>query len=456
MIAREDTPGDKRLVAYAVAESAVLDSAVLRTYLKSSLPDYMIPAAFVQLDTMPTTPNGKVNRRALPAPAVETHASARATRPARTHVERQLVEIWQDVFQSSSVGIDDNFWDLGGHSLLAVKLMGHISRVFGRRLPLNALYEAPTIAQLANRVEDHGNTDGRHTLVSLQASGSKPPLYWIPGGAALGLFTYHQHFVERLGPEQPIYGLGSSFPKTVTDVESVEERAAKYLKLIQRVQPHGPYHLVGVCAGGTIAFEMAQQLLRGGETTRFLCMIDCWCPAFSWGTFDTLRFKAGRLLYHLNAAREQKGGLLAYGRARLASRHAVQVERRNIADGVERAKRDGFTDTETEDYGVITRVTKDVVKRYPVRPYPGDVVLCVSDDDSLLGISRSIDPRFAWTRYVAGHEVHLIRGPHESVLKPPQVLRLAEAMDTALRRLANQFLGTSRETATQTLVGEYR
>ncbi len=129
---------------------------------------------------------------------------------------------------------------------------------------------------------------------------------------------------------------------------------------------------------------------------------------------------------------------------------------RKVADGVQKAKQDGFTDTETEDHRVITRVTADVVKRYPVRPYPGDVVLCVSDDVSLHGISRSIDPRFAWTRYTARHEVHLIPGSHESVLEPPQVLLLAEVMDTELRRVASQSLGTSSEMATQHLAGEYK
>src|SRR5262249_42394179 len=160
----------------------------LRTALKASLPEYMIPAAFVQLDRLPTTPNGKIDRRALPAPTGADALSAeRVVVAARTYVEQQLAEVWADVFEIPKVSVEDSFWDLGGHSMLAVALMSRIGQVFGRRIPLNTLFEAPTVAQLAKHIEDDSRVSGRHTLVTIRAAGSRPPLYWIPGGAALGM-----------------------------------------------------------------------------------------------------------------------------------------------------------------------------------------------------------------------------------------------------------------------------
>ena len=163
MLAREDTPGDKRLVAYVVATPGATPSVnELQSFMQTKLPQYMVPSVFVPLDVLPLTSNNKVDRAALPAPdsarpELETQFAA-----PRNGVEQQLAEIWVEVLQLDEVGVHDNFFMLGGHSLLATQVFAKVRDVLRVELPMRALFEAPTIAGLAERVEqlqDSGEAD---------------------------------------------------------------------------------------------------------------------------------------------------------------------------------------------------------------------------------------------------------------------------------------------------------
>jgi len=156
VVVREDDPGDKRLVAYIV-EQDQLDHAHLlrdlRGFVRAKLPEYMVPSAFVVLDSMPLTPNGKVDRRALPVPGHTSAESAGSFEAARTQTEELLAGIWSEVLGVKEVSIHDNFFDLGGHSLLATVLISRIRNAFHMELPLHVLFEAPTLAELAGQIE---------------------------------------------------------------------------------------------------------------------------------------------------------------------------------------------------------------------------------------------------------------------------------------------------------------
>ncbi|AHJ31215.1 non-ribosomal peptide synthetase [Nodularia spumigena CS-584] len=150
VIAREDTPGNKRLVAYVVAHPESTPTvSELRQFMKAKLPDYMIPSAFVILQSFPLTPSGKVDRRALPAPDLESTLLEKYVAP-RTPIEELLTQIWSQVLKVEPVGIDDNFFELGGHSLLATQLVSRIRNIFQVELPLYELFTAPTVGELAH------------------------------------------------------------------------------------------------------------------------------------------------------------------------------------------------------------------------------------------------------------------------------------------------------------------
>ncbi len=276
VIVREDIQSDKRLVAYLVPDQALPTNSSLRHFLKQKLPDYMIPSAFVVLDAIPLTPNGKVDRRALPAPDSSPSDSTSFV-PPRDTFEQQLQRIWSEVLQLTAVGIRDNFFELGGHSLLAVRLMAIIQQQFGLNLPLATLFSSPTIEQLASRLRQLPDSQPSSPLVAIQKNGSKRPFFCVPGIGGNVIYLYE--LAHHLGSEQPFYGLqakgldGESEPFT-----QLSDIAAYYIEAIQTVQPRGPYLLGGHSFGGIVAFEMATQLQKQGHEVALVAIIDAVAP----------------------------------------------------------------------------------------------------------------------------------------------------------------------------------
>ncbi|MGF9603759.1 non-ribosomal peptide synthetase DhbF [Bacillus subtilis] len=272
VIVREDQPGDKRLAAYVIPSEETFDTAELRKYAAERLPDYMVPAAFVTMKELPLTPNGKLDRKALPAP---DFAAAVTGRGPRTPQEEILCDLFMEVLHLPRVGIDDRFFDLGGHSLLAVQLMSRIREALGVELSIGNLFEAPTVAGLAERLEMGSSQSALDVLLPLRTSGDKPPLFCVhPAG---GLSWCYAGLMTNIGTDYPIYGLQArgigqreELPKTLDDM------AADYIKQIRTVQPKGPYHLLGWSLGGNVVQAVATQLQNQGEEISLLVMLDAY------------------------------------------------------------------------------------------------------------------------------------------------------------------------------------
>ena len=270
VIIREDQPGDKRLVAYVVpAEAEPTDEATqlssnLRRLLAAKLPEYMMPSAFVMLAALPLTPNRKVDRRALPKPD-ESRRDLESTYLApRDNLERQLANIWEKILDVKTVGVEDSFFELGGHSLLAVRLFAQIENRFGKRLPLAALFQAPTIEQLANVLRETAAAKSWSSLVAIQPHGSKPPLYCIHAAGANVLI--YRPLSRHLGMDQPVYALQArGLDGQQQPFLHVEDMAAHYIREVRAFQPEGPYDLLGASFGGLVIFEMAHQLRAQGQ-----------------------------------------------------------------------------------------------------------------------------------------------------------------------------------------------
>jgi amino acid adenylation domain-containing protein len=277
VVVREDSSGDKRLAAYAApARGQTITADELRGYLKTKLPEFMVPAFFTMMDALPLSPNGKVDRRALPAPTFARETVDDFAAP-RDEIERRLAQIWEDALDVHPIGVRDNFFDLGGDSLMAVRLMAMIGQAFGKTLSLAALFQRPTIEQLAEHLRQEVDPAPWTPLVEIQSGGSSTPLFFVPGGGGNVLYFYA--LARRLGPEQPFYGLQSmGLDGESEPCNRVEDMAWRYIEAIRTVQPQGPYLLGGHCFGGIVAFEMAQQLERQGQEVALLAILDAPAP----------------------------------------------------------------------------------------------------------------------------------------------------------------------------------
>ena len=268
VVAREDTPGEQRLVAYVVPDQRfVLNPSKLSEFLRTKLPDYMLPAGFVSLEGLPLTPNGKIDRKALPAPEANGILAGRHEPvPLDNATEERVAAIFADVCQAETVWADDSFFDLGGHSLSAVRLMNEIEREFGVQLPLAILFDSPTVRQIAAVLTAPRDLDEPwDSLVAIRANGQGPELFLVHGAA--GNVLLYRELAHHLPSEISVYGFQSQGLDGRGEARgTVEEMAEHYVSELVKYRSAGPYWLGGYCMGGIVAYEMARQLRsRGSE-----------------------------------------------------------------------------------------------------------------------------------------------------------------------------------------------
>jgi amino acid adenylation domain-containing protein len=453
VVAREDRPGDKSLVAYFEVRGetgAARDQ--LRQYLGERLPTHMIPSGFVRLPALPLTPSGKVDRRALAA-AKQTRLDVdRASGAPRTPLEDALAKLWANVLGLERVGVEDNFFDLGGHSLLAMRLCDHIEKTFGKRLPVATLFQAPTVGHLAGLLSQDGWPAPLSSLVALQPNGSKPPFFWVHGENSNAFLSRY------LPPDQPLYGLLQQSREGQRALYTrMEDIAAHYLGELRRAQPRGPYFLGGYCIGGTLAFEIAQQLRRQGEEIALLVLLD---PSRPGNGESSLSFSshASRSLPDAPSF-----GDLVSRRWRTLARLEPQAKLAYIWDGVSTHLRGQLTKiTHTAKkvactiYSVagttyrlppslripyIEAVHRRAARGYVPQVYPGRVVVFTTE-----GGPR--DPRSVWGRLAAGGlEIYAVPGRHqEIVFKEPHIQGLAKQLNACLDRAQDTACSRDRPT----------
>ncbi len=415
VVAREDTPGDKRLVAYFVpSQGTPATVGELRGFLKEKLPEYMVPSAFVPLEAMPLTPNGKVNRRALPTPEQTSLAPSENFAAPRDDFESQLVTIWENVLGVRPIGIRHSFFELGGNSLVAVRLMQRIEQAFGKHLSIATLFQAPTVEQLSAILRQNGWSPAWSSLVAIQTGGSKPPFFCVHGvgGNVLRFYGLAQH----LGPDQPFYalqaqGLTANYPCHTR----AEDMAAHYVKEMRSVQPEGPYLLGGYSFGGMIALEMAQQLIAQGEEPSLVVLFDTLCAAGRGIPFSQeLTSFSGPLLNILRMSGSEKRAYLS--RVATAPLRAIQwgLHVARLPRHVRKVR------------NACLRTARD----YVLRVYPGRVILFRSSSKPSGG---SGDPYAGWSKYLPnGFEVCEVESDHDNILLEPQVQLVAEQLRTRL------------------------
>jgi amino acid adenylation domain-containing protein len=283
VVARGATGAEAELAAYVIPEQEPVPAHVLREFAGNTLPTYMIPSTVTTLEAFPLTPNGKIDRQALPEPTRERSAE-RELVAAETELERRLTAIWERELEISPIGATDNFFDLGVTSVVAATLFAAIEHELGNELPLGAIFQAPTIRALARLLQASGESSRWTSLIPIQTEGSRPPVFCVHGGA--GTILHLAALSRRLGSDQPFYGLqarglyGGASPLT-----TVPEMATHYLSEMRQVQPQGPWYLAGYCFGSIVAFEIAQRLRAQGEEVKLLAVFNGPSPAWikRWG-----------------------------------------------------------------------------------------------------------------------------------------------------------------------------
>ena len=211
-------------------------------------------------------------------PVVAGHGSV----ITQTEVEGDLGHWWKELLDLDHVDLDDDFFDLGGNSIVGVQLFGAIKDKYRLRLALSSLFEARTIRQLAEHIRSASRGDQYElkptsVLVPLQPKGVRPPVFWIPGGFGASVLVFKDVSL-LLGTDRPVYGFEVQMPEQDQELESIEDRAKFFINEMLAFQPQGPYHLIGFCGGGYIAYEMAQRLSAEGHQIGFLGIVDCVTP----------------------------------------------------------------------------------------------------------------------------------------------------------------------------------
>ena len=434
--AREDSGGDKTLVAYLEShEGSMPDASELRAHLKKDLPDYMVPSAFVLVEKLPLTPNGKIDFKALPAP--EQGRIEIKDRYVAPHdpIEQMLAQLWVKVLRVKRVGVHDNFFELGGHSLLAVRIVVEIEERFKKRLPLATMLQAPTVSELAEVLRKEQWKPLWESLVPVQPGGSKPPLFLMHshGGNVLEYYSLASH----LGADQPVYalqarGLDGRIPKN----QSIEEMAASYLAEVRSLQPQGPYFLGGFCFGGLLALEAAQQLSAAGDEVALVVLIQTMhAGAFQFvrGT-PHWRRRWNRTTKRIDLERENflyrgVGYIGERGRRALdivGARSAIAFDRTigSRSDGRAHLSLPYILESLAVEHGKAYR-------RYVPRSYSGEVVIFRASKQ-LRGLVGS-DPHLGWHDLLHSLEVCEVAGHQENILLEPHVSRLAEELRSRLQ-----------------------
>ncbi|HEY9694287.1 MAG TPA: amino acid adenylation domain-containing protein [Oculatellaceae cyanobacterium] len=482
-IATEDTT-NKRIVAYIIPNTQILQSSFtklskplnsdqeklwgyiskeLRQFLKEKLPEYMIPSAFIMLDTLPLTPNGKLDRRKLPTPQNFNHSfNDKNFVLPRTATEVTLAKIWTEILNLERVSIHDNFFDLGGNSLLAIRLLNQIQAQFQRELPLPTLFLNPTIAEIAANLSSNTNYFKWSPLVAIQSHGSNPPFFCVH--PIFGVVLPYYELAHHLGKNQPFYGLqplgidGKNTPLT-----TIEDMAAYYIKALQSVQPQSPYFIGGWSFGGLVAYEMAQQLQAAGHEVALVAIFDTQAPVSSnkpslkdsfkfifttvirsiWSFFADYLYilttpnpklskgtpgdKSSRYFKDLPSSKSYSklNQFLTLLKTKFSWHHALQqYALTNLIPDESRSLI--LRELTIRPMLRIFQANSQAVLSYKSKIYPKKIHLFTSIEE---GGKTNRDPTMGWSELaMGGVEVHQGSGNHLSMLKKPHVKVLAEQL----------------------------
>jgi acyl-CoA synthetase (AMP-forming)/AMP-acid ligase II/thioesterase domain-containing protein/acyl carrier protein len=423
------TLGEEVAAAVVPAKGAALTDETLTHFLRSRLAPFKVPRRFVIVDEIPKGPTGKIPRKDL-ARAFKLVTESATARPARaddrraTPLEAQLQRLWADVLGVPRVGLHDDFFTLGGDSLQAVDLFLRVEKEVGRRLPRSVLFEAGTVAKMAEYIEQVVPSP---CIVPIQPKGSRPPFFCIHDGN--GQVLNYRELAQLIGDKQPFYGIQCrGLDAEHEPFTRIDDMAECYVSEIKKVQPLGPYYLGGYSFGGRVAYVMAQKLRARGEDVAFVGLIDVYSQAGqrrremkSWLAhhLDRIRALPPRQVPAYLGIRTANLGNMIHMRLRLKSYSAAWNFFKSRGRPMPRVLRNPV-------------LANDLIRRdYRARPYHGDVTLFKAE----LYAWAHTDQHDGWFDLIKGKlEIRPISGRHYEIVKQPHVQTLARELADALER----------------------
>ncbi|MCB0795948.1 MAG: amino acid adenylation domain-containing protein [Flavobacteriales bacterium] len=399
VVARPTGTGEKQLVCYVVpkASGATRNKALeqeliskVREHLRDKLPEHMIPGAFVLMEALPLNPNGKVDKKALPAPSPQEFVMRTEHVSPRNDTEERLAKIWDRLLGTERIGIHDNFFELGGHSLIGIQMLSEVSREFGVTLTLKELFQASNIASFAQLIRKDPGPSRLSNLSVVQPAGDRPPFFCVHGDEA-------NYFLPKyLGTAQPFFAFThqgeDGGPIRFNSVSSIAEH---FIRELRTVKPHGPYLLGGYSFGGIVAFEMARMLQEQGEQVPLLCLIDTYAPK----EYRSVMQQEARFYDPIK---------------RLVLRSMVRyyLDRGKVLP----PKLRHFHIIDTYDRAILD---------YDLVPYAGEIVVLKAEG------STGTD-HMGWDNEMTTCQVRKVPGDHYTLIKEPHVQELAGQLDQAI------------------------
>jgi arthrofactin-type cyclic lipopeptide synthetase C len=449
VVVQGEAAWEKRLVAYyTCVEGSESEFGVeeLRAELGRKLPQYMVPAAYVRLEKMPLNPNGKVDRRRLPAPDGDAYAATGYEAPVG-ELEIKLAEIWQKTLQLDRVGRHDNFYELGGHSILAVRLHSLLQEI-DNTLTLADLFTHPTIESLAGKIKSAGKQTSGHRATCLREGGSEPALFTVHP-ANYGYFLLN--FAEHLAPGFPVYDLP---PRPLSDPteHTVEGMAMRLVQMMRAVQPEGPYRIAGYSGGGPIAYEIATQLIGAEQKVEFVGLFDAhYWPGesdYSSQVRQTLEQYQNddnhillRIIEKANAMPDEFPRRVSQEDLNEFKLYAATLD---LATFLRKCQErlvlpefyDHFTGPQIHQYLTRNRTIVMALLQHCAHPLPIPVHFFAARESGDVTVE-------GWKSVVPPELLHILRveGSHQSILGPANVVGFTRVLSNALREAAETSRG---------------
>ena len=427
VLLREDIPGEPRLVAYVIFDGVPLGAAALRDYASKSLPEYMLPALVVGMETFPLSGSGKIDRRALPRPEAvpwQIAPDRPGAEPAKDQLETKLLRIFRELLRIDSIGVTDNFFRYGGYSLLTVQLFARIERELGVSLPISLLFDAPTVSDLA-RVIRSGVSPS--VIVPIRPYGSSAPIFLIQS------YLLYSAILEIVEPDRPVYGVREMGDER--EPMSMDDRVRKFSQEILAVCPEGPLCLAGWCAAGSLTVEIARHLTESGHQVGLVALFDAECPGFTLPRGVSQRFSRlmQKTVFHIDRLRRiswpEKVTYIEDALIRNWDGLVEAFYTANLRTMIWLKRQLGISLSQPAFDNVFASMSG--FNDLSLRPYPGKLNLFRAAD---IPNFTEIDETLGWSSIAQeGVKVNFVPGDHVSMFKKPYNFGLAKRLQQELQ-----------------------